>query len=71
MRIAEGSLAKTIYAVNGSTSIPSRLKPGDDVTYRLQYTVPNTDFGSLQIDDNLPLPMFSAASVNTFDNTYP
>ncbi len=71
VRIAEGSLAKTIYAVNGSTSIPSRLKPGDDVTYRLQYTVPNTDFGSLQIDDNLPLPMFSAASVNTFDNTYP
>lgn len=65
--IVNGSLLKSIYAVNGSTTIPSRLKPGDDVTYRLQYSLPNTDFGSLQLDDYLPLPMFTASHVTTFD----
>lgn len=71
VRITEGSFEKSIYAVNGDTNLPSRLKPGDDITYRLRYTVPNTDFDSLQLDDYLPLPMFSASTVTTFDATYP
>lgn len=67
--ITKGSLSKSIYAVNGSTTVPSRLKPGDVVTYRLQYSVPGTDFGDLKLDDYLPLPMFDNGGMSTTFNT--
>lgn len=71
LTIVSGTLTKTIYAVNGSTILPDRLQPGDDVTYRLQYTVPSTDFQSVRIDDFLPLPMFTASQVTTFNASDP
>jgi large repetitive protein len=65
--IVSGTFTKSIYAVNGSTSLPARLKPGDDVTYRLQYAVPSTDFTTIRMDDFLPLPMFTASQLTTFN----
>lgn len=59
-----GGLTKSLYAVNGSLSIPSRLAPGDSVTYRLQYDMPSTDFDSFKVDDYLPLPIFSNTEMN-------
>ena len=59
--ISAGSLTKTIYAINGSTSVGPNpnVKPGDDVTYRLQYSLPNSNIGGgLILDDYLPLPIF-------------
>jgi fimbrial isopeptide formation D2 family protein/uncharacterized repeat protein (TIGR01451 family) len=69
--IVSGTLSKSIYAVNGSTTLPARLQPGDEVTYRLQYEVPSTDFTSVVMDDFLPLPMFTASEVTTFNASDP
>jgi uncharacterized repeat protein (TIGR01451 family)/fimbrial isopeptide formation D2 family protein len=66
-----GGLTKSIYAVNGSTTLPSPLeiKPGDTVTYRIQYTLPSSDFEDLAITDYLPLPVFDAGELQTFVDT--
>jgi LPXTG-site transpeptidase (sortase) family protein len=69
--IVRGDLEKEIYAVNGSTSLgdPVQVKPGDEVTYRLRYTLPSTDFEDLYFIDYLPLPIFLATEVTSFDTT--
>ncbi|MEM1179655.1 MAG: hypothetical protein AAGM22_15005, partial [Acidobacteriota bacterium] len=70
-RLALGELSKTIYAINGSTTLPDPLevKPGDTVTYRLQHTLPSLDFESLVIRDYLPLPVHSASEVTASSET--
>ena len=67
--IAGATFSKSIYAVGGSTSVspPVLIGPGDTVTYRLTYNVPSTDFESLTISDFLPLPIFDALDVTTFN----
>ncbi|MCU0477793.1 MAG: hypothetical protein MUE92_03465, partial [Chloroflexi bacterium] len=69
--IPRGTLAKAVYAVNGSTSFatPVRVAPGDTVTYRLTQTFPSSRTNDFRITDWLPLPIFAAASVTTFDPT--
>jgi len=69
--IPRGTISKSIYALNGNTSIPSpvRIAPGDTVTYRITYTLPTSDFEDLVITDYLPLPIYSATEVTTFNNT--
>lgn len=69
--IVRGDLTKEVYAVNGSTSLsdPVQVKPGDEVTYRLRYTLPSTDFEDLYFIDYLPLPVFLATEVTAFDPT--
>ncbi|MBV6393594.1 MAG: hypothetical protein KPEEDBHJ_02836 [Anaerolineales bacterium] len=61
--IGHGSLAKSIYAVNGNTVLPSpvEVKPGDAVTYRLTYTLPTGDVENLALNDYLPMPVFDVA----------
>ena len=58
--IGRGSLTKSVYAINGSTSFstPVEVKPGDTVTFRLRYTMPTGDVEDLLFDDYLPLPVF-------------
>ena len=52
-------MAKSIYAVNGSTAFsPANLAPGDEVTYSIQYTLPISDFEQLRLTDYVPLPVF-------------
>lgn len=69
--IMRGDLFKDIYAVNGSTTLsdPVQVKPGDEVTYRLSYTLPSTDFEDLYFVDYLPLPIFQATELTAFDTT--
>ena len=67
--IVQGSLAKTIYAVNGNTSFgAAQVSAGDTITYRITYTLPTSDFENLTIRDFLPLPIFRATTLNGFDN---
>ncbi len=69
--IVIGTLSKHVYAVNGSTALssPIRVAPGDVVTYRLRYQLPMTDFDGLSLIDYLPLPIFDATTLTTFDPT--
>jgi uncharacterized repeat protein (TIGR01451 family) len=67
IQIQGGTLEKTIYAINGSTSLPTNpetgkviLVAGDVVTYRINYSLASADFENLVITDFLPLPIFSA-----------
>jgi len=60
-----GSVQKAVYALNGDTSCGGscanvRVRPGDRLTYRIQYTQPSSDFEPTNIDDYLPLPVFLA-----------
>ncbi|PID33203.1 hypothetical protein CR969_02000 [Candidatus Saccharibacteria bacterium] len=71
LRVQRGSIQKSLYAVNGSTSLPTELSVGDVVTYRLQYQLPSTDVNELVLDDFLPLPMFEASEVANFDPSIP
>jgi fimbrial isopeptide formation D2 family protein/uncharacterized repeat protein (TIGR01451 family) len=70
-QIVSGTFTKSVYAVNGSTTIPSQLISGDAVTYRLEYNLPSSDFGTITINDYLPLPMFSNTEMTTFDSASP
>ncbi|MBN1438978.1 MAG: sortase [Anaerolineales bacterium] len=69
--IGSGALTKSIYAVNGSTSFPTpvRIKPGDEVTYRITYVMPTSDEENLEFTDYLPLPIFFVADPDA--NDYP
>ena len=70
--ITAGSLSKSIYAINGSTTFasPVVISANDTVTYRLQYTVPQSDVEMLKLVDYLPLPVFPVAPVSlTVDPT--
>jgi uncharacterized repeat protein (TIGR01451 family) len=71
LRIPQGSITKSIYALNGSTSFstPVRISPGDVVTYRVSYDLQTSDFEDLVITDYLPLPIFNAAEVSSFSNS--
>lgn len=63
--IPVGALNKTIYAINGSTSIgsPVRIAAGDEVTYRIEYDLPTSDVERFLFTDFLPLPIFDADEV--------
>lgn len=59
--VAQGTLTKTIYAINGSTTFgdPVEVAPGDQISYRLTYELPTSDFEDLVITDYFPLPVFT------------
>jgi fimbrial isopeptide formation D2 family protein/uncharacterized repeat protein (TIGR01451 family) len=68
LSIAFGVLTKSVYAINGSTAFatPVKISPGDTVTYRLQYTLPSSDYEDLLLVDYLPLPIFDATEITAF-----
>jgi large repetitive protein len=61
---AVGSLAKSIYAIDGSTAVisPYQVQTGDTITYRLTYTMPTGSVEKLTLTDFLPLPIFDATN---------
>ncbi|MFK7738055.1 MAG: beta strand repeat-containing protein [Pirellulaceae bacterium] len=69
--IATGTLTKSIYAINGNTTLPSPLQisPGDSITYQLISQLPSSDFEQLAFRDFLPLPVLLASEVTTFVDT--
>jgi fimbrial isopeptide formation D2 family protein/uncharacterized repeat protein (TIGR01451 family) len=68
--IVSGTLTKSIYAINGNTTLPTplTLAPGDTITYRVQLTIPSSDVEDLRLDDYLPLPVLQASQVTTFND---
>lgn len=68
--IESGTLSKSVYAINGNTTLPSplQLAPGDQITYRLQTTIPSSDVENLALEDFLPLPVLFATEVTTFND---
>ncbi len=68
--IVAGNLTQNIYAVNGITAFtsPVKIAAGDSVTYRIRYTLPTSNEEQLSLYDYLPLPIFNALSVTSFDN---
>ncbi len=82
--IGRGVLVKSIYAINGSTTLPLNgsgqviIKPGDTVTYRLVYNLATSDVENMYLEDFLPLPVFHVGDPDengvagpswTFDST--
>jgi RHS repeat-associated protein/uncharacterized repeat protein (TIGR01451 family) len=64
--VPRSDLAVSVYAVNGSTSVPAYVQAGDTVTYRLKYDLRTGDVRDVSLNDYLP-PVFAAASVSSFD----
>ena len=63
-----GVLAKTVYARNGVIGDTGPFTPGDEITYKLRYTLPHSDFEDLSLSDYLPLPVLRSDDWNA-DNT--
>jgi len=68
--IEYGSLEKTIYAVNGSTTFdtPVVISPSETITYRIVYSMNTSDVEDLQVFDFLPLPVLDADELTVFDD---
>lgn len=65
--ITTGVFDKSIYSINGNTTVPANpgVSPGDLVTFRLRLTLSATSSGGVLISDYLPLPIFYATEVTT------
>ncbi|HKO43695.1 MAG TPA: LamG-like jellyroll fold domain-containing protein [Pyrinomonadaceae bacterium] len=48
---------------------PQEVRPGDQVTFRLEKTIPSTDAEKLTVEDWLPLPTFTVSSTGSFANS--
>ncbi|MFW5748298.1 MAG: isopeptide-forming domain-containing fimbrial protein, partial [Chloroflexota bacterium] len=74
--IGQGALGKSIFAItDGATGVITpnptgtpEIKPGDTITFRLQYNMPSTDFEAFSINDFLPLPVLEASEVTVFND---
>ncbi len=66
LSIGRDVLAKSITAINGSTSIPDpiNVKPGDEITFQLTYDLVTSDVEDLYITDYLPLPVLDVDDFN-------
>lgn len=54
----------SVYALNGTPGAVSNIKPGDDVTFRLEYDLVTGDFENFDISAYLPLPVFDVDDLN-------
>ncbi len=67
--IPVGALSKELYRINDAPPpSPATMRPGDAVTYRITYNLPTHNFEQFRLIDYLPLPVFSATTVNTFQD---
>lgn len=70
-QVPVGQLDKSIYAFNGSTTLPAQplhVAPGDTVTFRLHYDLTTGDYETFKLSDFLPDPFFDATTVTTQDS---
>jgi uncharacterized repeat protein (TIGR01451 family)/fimbrial isopeptide formation D2 family protein len=58
----------TIASINGlcsnSPGAPQEVHPGDEVTFRIEKTIPSSDAEQLTVEDWLPLPIFDVNDPN-------
>ncbi|MGD8604025.1 MAG: hypothetical protein PVF49_05565, partial [Anaerolineales bacterium] len=72
LEIVRGGVTKTVYAVNGAAcGNPCVIKPGDEVTFQIQYTLPSSDFENVTLTDYLPLPIFTVDDADADDAVGP
>jgi len=63
--LVSGQADKSVYAINGvAPTAGQRVTAGDDVTFRLTYTLPFSSIKDYQITDFLPLPVFVAQDLD-------
>ncbi|PKO13986.1 MAG: hypothetical protein CVU39_16535 [Chloroflexi bacterium HGW-Chloroflexi-10] len=64
--IARGSITKTIYSINNAapSASPVRITVGDEVTYRVTYTLNTSDVEDLRFVDYFPLPIFNVTDAD-------
>lgn len=65
VNIGNITLDKVVYAVNGSTTLPERIFPGDSVTYKLSLNLSHQNVQDLSIIDYLPPPILIIDDFNT------
>ena len=69
VQVVVGTLEKFVYAVNGVVGPAAHIRAGDVVTYRLVHSMPISTAEIYSLTDYLPLPVFDATSVTTFNPT--
>ncbi len=63
--VPNNNVSLSIYALNNSTAgTLTDIKPGDDVTFRLEYDLVTGDLEDFFLDAYLPLPIFSMDDIN-------
>lgn len=63
--VPSNNVSLSIYALNGSTSgTLTDIRPGDDVTFRLEYDLVTGDFEDFFLDAYLPLPIFTISDID-------
>jgi hypothetical protein len=55
----------SVYAINGNLTPGNVVVPGDQVTYRIKYTIPFGDIEKLNFVSELPFPVFDLSSFYT------
>jgi fimbrial isopeptide formation D2 family protein/uncharacterized repeat protein (TIGR01451 family) len=69
-RVPATTFTKTVYAKNGDAAgqpLPATtlVSIGDEITYRIRYSLPNSSFENLKLTDYLPLPLFDVDDTGT------
>ena len=63
--VPNDNVSFSIYALNGSTAgTLTDIKPGDDVTFRLEYDLVTGDLENFILEAYLPLPVFSVDDID-------
>lgn len=69
--VVSGAFDKTIYEINGvaPTGAAPAIKAGDEVTFELKLTLPQSVVSDIVLSDFLPLPVFNISTVTfTFED---
>lgn len=61
--VAVGELTISPYALNGVAAPFTQVKPGDTVTFRMQYDLVTGDFDNFNINAFVPLPIFDVTEL--------
>ena len=70
IEIVGPSITKSVYAINLATDDSGDpIGAGISTTYRITLELPTADAENLVLTDYLPLPIFNASTVTTFDTT--
>ena len=68
IEIAGPTVTKELYAIDNVLLIPgTEVVAGITTTYRLQVVLPTSDVENLVLTDYLPLPLYNASEVTSFD----
>ncbi len=72
LSITGPSIQKSNYAIDGNTAMANGMvEAGHTLTYRIQFDMATADIEKLVITDFIPLPVFLATEITTFDNSAP